>query len=96
MLKRLVAVGGDDVQVDADGVRVNGKLQPRSLPLLVDPGGRPLPRPPALSFRVTEEEVLMLSDYSPLSFDGRYFGVVPRAQLEEVVKPWVVWEHTIN
>jgi len=91
MLKRLVAVAGDDVWITAAGVSVNGQLQPHSQPLLVDPGGRAMPQPSLLHFQLAHDEVLLLSDYSRLSFDGRYFGAIPQAQLGEVVRPWMTW-----
>lgn len=91
MLKRLVAVAGDDVWITLAGVSVNGQLQQRSQPLLLDPGGRAMPQPPLLYFRLARDEVLLMSDYSRSSFDGRYFGAIPREQLGEVVRPWLVW-----
>ncbi len=50
-----------------------------------------MPGPPVARIQIGSGEVLMLSDYSELSFDGRYFGPVSEAQLEEVVEPWLVW-----
>ncbi|HHJ1295543.1 conjugative transfer signal peptidase TraF [Pseudomonas sp. 17391] len=94
LLKRLAAVPGDEVQISAEGVRVNGQLQVRSQPLQQDPRGRSMPHPQSAPFRLGSAEVLMLSDYSRLSFDGRYFGAVPQAQLGEVVEPWLVWRKT--
>ncbi|WP_063912351.1 conjugative transfer signal peptidase TraF [Pseudomonas sp. p21] len=92
MIKRLVAVAGDEVRIAAEGVTVNGELQPRSQPLSKDPSGRSMPHPALTHFRLADGEVLMLSDYSRLSFDGRYFGAVPRVQLDEVIRPWLVWD----
>ncbi|MFJ4157208.1 conjugative transfer signal peptidase TraF [Pseudomonas sp. NPDC089752] len=94
MIKRLVGVPGDDVLIVPEGVSVNGRLQVRSQPLLQDPSGRRMPLPSSTHFRLGNGEVLMLSDYSRLSFDGRYFGAVPQAQLDEVVRPWLVWNRT--
>jgi len=94
MLKRLAGVPGDDVLIAAEGVSVNGQLQARSQPMQEDPSGRPMPHPQSAQFRLANGEVLMLSDYSRLSFDGRYFGAVPQAQLDEVVRPWLVWNRT--
>ncbi|HEK1006906.1 TPA: S26 family signal peptidase [Pseudomonas putida] len=94
MIKRLVAVPGDEVLIAAEGVSVNGQLQVRSQPLPQDPSGRSMPQPSSAQFRLADGEVLMLSDYSRLSFDGRYFGAVPQAQLDEVVRPWLVWNRT--
>ena len=36
-------------------------------------------------------KVLLMSDDSPTSFDGRYFGPIPRAQIQTVVKPVWTW-----
>ncbi|SDO52992.1 conjugative transfer signal peptidase TraF [Pseudomonas jinjuensis] len=94
MLKRLVAVAGDDVLIAPEGVSINGRLQQRSQPLQRDPRGRRMPHPQPPRFQLASGEVLMLSDYSRLSFDGRYFGAVPQAQLGEVVKPWLVWNRS--
>lgn len=94
LLKRLVAVSGDEVLIAPEGVSVNGRLQQRSQPLQQDPRGRSMPHPQSPHFRLVRGEVLMLSDYSRLSFDGRYFGAVPQAQLGEVVKPWLVWSRS--
>jgi type IV secretory pathway protease TraF len=38
-----------------------------------------------------EGEALLMSDYSPSSFDGRYFGPIPRAQIQGVVRPVLTW-----
>ncbi|GLO54296.1 conjugal transfer protein TraF [Pseudomonas putida] len=94
MIKRLVGVPGDDVLIVPEGVSINGELQVRSQPLHQDPSGRPMPQPPLAHFRLGSDEVLMLSEYSRLSFDGRYFGAVPQGQLGEVVEPWLVWRKT--
>src|SRR5436309_1012112 len=74
MLKRLVAVGGDTVSIDAEGVTVNGQRLPNTAPLSQDGAGRPLPVCRLQGYRLQAGEVLVLSDYSPLSFDSRYFG----------------------
>jgi type IV secretory pathway protease TraF len=42
-------------------------------------------------YRLAAGEVLLMSDYSPLSFDGRYFGPIPRAQIQGVVQPVWTW-----
>ena len=39
----------------------------------------------------TRDQVLVISDCSPLSFDSRYFGPIPRAQIQSVVRPVGVW-----
>jgi conjugative transfer signal peptidase TraF len=91
MMKRILAAGGDAVTVAADGVRVNGMLLPFSAPLVVDLAGRPMPRLPADPYLLGASEVLLMSDVSGTSFDGRYFGPVSRAQIRTVIVPVVTW-----
>lgn len=91
LLKRLVGEAGDEVAIQPAGLSVNGLLQARSQRLDVDPRGRAMPRPDSDHFQLAAGQVLMLSDYSRLSFDGRYFGPIPRSQLCEVVRPVLVW-----
>jgi conjugative transfer signal peptidase TraF len=91
MMKRILAMGGDIVTVDAGGVRVNGDLLPFSAPLEKDLAGRSMPR-----FRVNRQvlgasEVLLMSDVSGTSFDARYFGPVGRAQIRTVIVPVFTW-----
>jgi conjugative transfer signal peptidase TraF len=91
MLKRLVAVGGDVVKIDTAGVTVNGRLLANSKPQAVDLAGRPLPVWHLKDYRLSAGEVLLMSDYSPSSFDARYFGPIPRAQIQSVVRPVWTW-----
>lgn len=91
MMKRILAVGGDTVTVNADGVRVNGKLLPFSAPLLTDLAGRPMPRFRADRYVLGASEVLLMSDVSRTSFDGRYFGPAGRSQIRTVIVPVFTW-----
>ncbi|MGL4447802.1 MAG: hypothetical protein ACRCUZ_08805 [Shewanella sp.] len=36
-------------------------------------------------------EVLLMSDVSRTSFDGRYFGPVSRVQIRHVIRPLLTW-----
>ena len=38
-------------------------------------------------YRLSAGEVLLMTDYSPISFDGRYFGPIARKQIQSVVRP---------
>lgn len=75
LLKRLVAVEGDVVTIDAKGVTVNGKLLSNSKPQTADELGRPLPRVELTSYQLQVNEILLMSEYSPASFDARYFDI---------------------
>jgi len=91
MMKRVLAAKDDDVAVSADGVRVNGELLPLSAPRTVDAGGRPLPRFQADRYTLGGAEVLLMSDVSGTSFDGRYFGPINRSQIQTAVSPVITW-----
>jgi conjugative transfer signal peptidase TraF len=83
LLKRVAAVAGDLVEVDAHGVRVNGVSQPDSRILEVDSKGRPN-LSVLKSGTVPQDFALLLAPYAK-SFDGRYFGFVSLDRLQRVI-----------
>lgn len=89
MMKKIVAAANDRVQVSGDGVTVNGALLPLSAPRAVDKWQRPMPRYQAAEYVLGNLEVLLMSDVSATSFDGRYFGPLQRSQIVAVIRP--VW-----
>ncbi len=91
MMKRILAAKEDSVTISDDGVRVNGELLPFSTPLRQDGAGRALPRFQSARFIVGNSEVLLMSDVSGTSFDGRYFGPVGRSQIKTVIVPVLTW-----
>jgi conjugative transfer signal peptidase TraF len=91
LMKRVLATKDDAVSIGADGVRVNGALLLLSAPVKVDKAGRPLPRHHPTSFTLRQSEVLLMSDVSATSFDGRYFGPVDHTQIRSVITPVVTW-----
>jgi conjugative transfer signal peptidase TraF len=91
MMKRVLAAKDDAVTVSDDGVRVNGELLPLSKPIKADSAGRPLPRFQAEHYTLGNSEVLLMSDVSGTSFDGRYFGPINRSQIKTVIRPVITW-----
>lgn len=87
LLKPIAAVAGDRVEVSSQGIRVNGRMIPRSAPAPKDGHGRLLPRIPHRSFTVRAETVWLVSSYNPASFDSRYFGPVPTSGITGVATP---------
>ncbi len=81
MMKRVAGVGGDTVAIDETGVWIHQVLSPLSAQLKADKAGRPMP----------DNEVLLMSDISARSFDGRYFGPVRRSQIQGVIRPVFTW-----
>lgn len=91
VIKKLVAGPGDRVTVTDSGVTVNGEPLPNSAPFAADPSGRPLPRYRTAGRTLLTGEVLLLSDYHPRSFDGRYFGPVGSSGIRAVIRPLWTW-----
>ena len=91
MMKRILAAKNDAVSVADDGVRVNGNLLPFSKPYKADKGGRPMPRYQSNNYTLGDFEVLLMTDVSPISFDGRYFGPISRSQIKTVIAPVITW-----
>ena len=91
MMKMVFAVAGDAVAIETDGVSVNGASLPLSAPLLSDAAGRPLPRYRPATFVLGPSQVLLMSNVSGTSFDGRYFGPVGRTHIKTVIVPVFTW-----
>jgi conjugative transfer signal peptidase TraF len=91
MMKRVAAVKDDAVTIAADGVRVNGALLPLSVPRAADNAGRPIPRSEIKRYTLGASELLLMSDISGTSFDGRYFGPIDRKQVQGVIRPIFTW-----
>jgi len=72
LLKRVVAVEGDEVRVTDYGVEVNGKAVPNSKPLDLASNGRALPHLRGI-FLLKSGETWVAGEH-PNSFDSRYFG----------------------
>jgi conjugative transfer signal peptidase TraF len=91
MMKRVLAAKNDAVTITDEGVHVNGELLPLSAPIEADSAGRPLPRFQAERFTLGGSELLLMSDVSGISFDGRYFGPIDRSQIKGVIRPVFTW-----
>jgi signal peptidase I len=89
LIKRIVAIGGDEVSLRAGELRVNGRsvrdrnrrhvaVQEGHVALLdLRLGGGPdLPR-----MRIPSGKVLVLGDSRAMSHDGRYFGLIDQADI---------------
>jgi conjugative transfer signal peptidase TraF len=90
MGKIVVAVPGDLVAVDDQGVQVNGELLAETEPQLTDSGGRPMRRLSLAPARLAPGQVIIIAPH-PRSFDSRYFGSISTSHIVAVVDPWVTW-----
>lgn len=89
LIKRVVAVGGDHVELKNGRLTINGELLAspydpfteqfgeRRIALNLDAGGGPDIR----GLTIPEGHVLLLGDHRGASHDGRYFGTVPTTEL---------------
>lgn len=91
MMKKILAAKDDAVAVTPAGVTVNGQLLPLSVPLAADNTGQALPRYQSSEYILGNTELLLMSDVSGTSFDGRYYGPVNREQIKGVIRPILTW-----
>ena len=89
--KRILAIAGDTVTVTPTGLLVNGAPVPNSQALSADRKGRPLRGLAVGCHHVGRNEFWVLSSYSRLSFDSRYFGAVRSSDVRGRLLPlWTV------
>lgn len=91
LMKRVLAAKNDQVTVSPVGITVNGQLLPYSAPRNVDGAGRPMPAYQSNAYTLGNLEVLLMSDVSATSFDGRYFGPLTVSQVRSVIQPVFTW-----
>jgi len=91
LMKRVAATAGDRVTIDLAGVQVNGIRLANSAPLPCDLAGRPLQPYILKDHFLGPDEVLLMSDYNPASFDSRYFGPLNATTIEAAVKAVLTW-----
>lgn len=91
LVKPVAAVTGDRVTVTLRGVAVDGQPVAHTAQLMRDGAGRPLRTVPVGAYPVMPGQVWLLSGHDPRSFDSRYFGPVPEANVLGVARPlWVL------
>lgn len=87
MGKVAAALPGDRVDVDANGIRINGEKWGDINPIVLEKAKLTIEEV-TRSFVIAEDEVLMLGTL-PRSYDGRYWGPVKATQL--VGRTWRLW-----
>jgi len=89
--KIVCALAGDVVEVEPGWVGVNGVRFKRSAVSAQDSAGRPLPHVAWGRRRVSAGQVWLFGSNDRRSWDSRYFGPVPLANVRGEIKPVVVW-----
>jgi conjugative transfer signal peptidase TraF len=89
--KPVFAVAGDTVGVGWNGLARNGTAVAATHPLLRDRAGRSLPRLPYGTYPVEAGQLWLVSTHVAASWDSRYYGPVPAADVVAVLRPvWVI------
>jgi conjugative transfer signal peptidase TraF len=91
VLKPVIAVAGDVVEIGPEAVTVNGQPLPGSSIAASDSLGRPLPHVAWGRYVVAADQLWLLSTRVPNSWDSRYLGPISTAQVWSVAQPvWTV------
>jgi conjugative transfer signal peptidase TraF len=91
MMKRVLATGNDTIVLTDEGLRINGSLLLSSKPPKTDKAGRLMPRYSFGDYKLRPSELLLMSNVSPTSFDGRYFGPLEIGQVRGVIRPVITF-----
>jgi conjugative transfer signal peptidase TraF len=89
--KVIGAVAGDVVELEPGWVAVNGVKFPNSQTAARDSADRSLMHVPSGARRVGAGEVWLFGFNNIRSWDARYFGPVPLANVRGVLRPLVTW-----
>lgn len=87
LMKPVVAVPGDVVEVSPQGIAVNGRLLPNSAPRYSDTKNRALQHWPFGTYGVSPGTAWVVSSFNSRSFDSRYFGPIPVISIRSYLRP---------
>lgn len=89
ILKQVVAIVGDIVEVSDKYVAVNEVLLLRTVTLKLDSQGRWLPAIPRGVYTLKEGEIFLLATNIPNSWDSRYTGPAHTTDIIATARPWL-------
>jgi conjugative transfer signal peptidase TraF len=92
LLKIVYGTAGDTIEFTEAGVVVNGSLLPFSTNFKQDGLDRPLVPFDKKGLVLQPNELWVMTNRSPLSFDSRYFGSIRLNQVSAVVRPLLTWK----
>jgi conjugative transfer signal peptidase TraF len=92
LLKIVYGMAGDNIEFQEQGISVNGSVLPQSALLTQDGLGRSLIPFSSKPLVLKPDELWVMTNRSPLSFDSRYFGPIRLAQVSNVVRPLWTWQ----
>jgi len=91
VLKRIVALPGDRIDLLESGVWINGTHVPGSELRSRDSRGQTLPHFPNGRYRVSSGFIWLLGENMKVSWDSRYYGPVPESSVQFSVQPLLTW-----
>lgn len=91
VVKEIIAMSGDVVQVARTGEQVNGHAIPHSSTLLADESSRPLPAIARGNYSLQAGQVWLYGNHDARSWDSRYYGAISTMAIQNVVKPLLTW-----
>ncbi|MDL2226469.1 conjugative transfer signal peptidase TraF [Deltaproteobacteria bacterium OttesenSCG-928-M10] len=84
LVKKLSGLPGDRVELEPDGIVLNGQLLAGTEKQGTDRVGRMIPNTLLKPGLIPPDQALVLSSDHPGSFDGRHFGLVPFDSLTKI------------
>jgi len=92
VLKKIVALPGDRIVLSAAGLRIDGSpLIPGTQVRTRDSQGRELSHMPYGSRMLGAGDLFLLGENLHVSWDSRYYGLVPESAIRFAVRPLFVW-----
>ena len=89
LMKFVAGIPGDNYRFTDEGLLINGRLLGGTRPLWQDGLGQPLPVFKGEG-RLKDDEYILIGNAVANSFDARYYGIVRREHIRDVVKPiWI-------
>lgn len=91
VMKRVIAVGGDEIRGDEQGIWLNGKLLSEPYVFKGD-DGKPVLGPPFDAVRVPADSVFIMGDNRDSSFDSRNYGSIAVSRVFARAL-YIYWSH---
>lgn len=90
-IKKVAALPGDSVNLNWDGITVNGKLYPKTALTIMLSNMRPTPHIPLGNYSVKTGTLWVYDNNSPRAFDSRYWGPIEKSQILSGILPVLTW-----
>lgn len=91
VIKEVIAVGGDTVDLHNENIQVNGRVVSNSKTLTADSGGRAIPAVPRQRYVLQANGLWLYGNHHIASWDSRYFGAIHSRSVVAVLQPILVF-----